>query len=182
VAATAALAVLLQQRRDHLDGLCRGGGALQAETQQVHADQRRLLLWRNARVHRLVADHHAMLVGAHLGAPDPERPAQQCSKCLPDLRDRDVGAVHARIARMLCAREEFHDLRLVAFAVAVLAEQHPASRCGARQSYNRITHGFLVQLVVNAGTTRPRHSPKPMVTAPARWQCARNTTSSPSSR
>lgn len=34
----------------------------------------------------------------------------------------------------------------------------------------------------HAGTIRPRHSPKPIVAAPVRRQCARNTTSSPSSR
>ena len=57
-----------------------------------------------AGVHRLVADHHAMLVGAHLGAPHPERPAQQRGVGAPGLRNRDVGAGERGARRVFGAR------------------------------------------------------------------------------
>ena len=79
---------------------------LQRQAQQVHADQCRLLLrWRTG-VHRLVADHHAMLVGAHLGAPHPERPAEQRGMGVPRLRNGDVGAGELGTRRMVGARGE----------------------------------------------------------------------------
>jgi hypothetical protein len=56
----------------HLDGLVGGRGALQGEAQQVHPGQAGLgvgLVGEDG----LVADHDAVLVRAHLGAPHPER-------------------------------------------------------------------------------------------------------------
>jgi hypothetical protein len=73
-------------------------------------------------MHGLVADYDALFVGAHLGAPDPERPAQQRGVCLSYLRGCDITAGNLRGGRMLSAWEEFNRLCLVAFAVAVLVE------------------------------------------------------------
>ena len=130
MAAIAALAVIFQQGDDHLDRLGGRRRALQCQAQQVHADQRRLFPRRRAGVDRLVADHHAVLVGAHLGAPHPERPAQQHGVRAPRLRDGDVGAGDRGARRVIGARRELDHLRLVALAIAVLAEQHDAvGRC-----------------------------------------------------
>ena len=133
-------------------------------------------------MYRLIADDHAVLVGAHLGAPDPEWPAKQNGGGLSDLRNGDVGASEQFAIVVRLAWEEFHYLGLVALAIAVLAEQHTAGRGGTWQGYDGVTHIGLTQLLLRAGTMRPRHSPKPIVTAPARRQWPRKMTSSPSSR
>ena len=136
VAAAAPLAVLLEQGEQHLDGALRALRALEGEAQQVHAREAELRVGL-LREHRLVPDHDAMLVGADLGAPHPERPREQHGVGLGDLRDLDPGAGHALARRVTPARLPLEELCLVGVAIRVLGEQH-APRQGA---HHRVTHG-----------------------------------------
>ena len=96
--------------------------------------QRAAALGRGLRVQGLVADDHAVLVGAHFGAPHPERAAQQDGVSARDVRDGDVGGLERPAGGALSRRMEFDDLSLVALAVAILGEQGraPGGRCGER--------------------------------------------------
>ena len=91
VAASAALAVTLYQFADHVPGAFGSLGALQAQPHQVHSQQA-FALQGFAREDCLVADDDAMLVGAHLRAPQPERPAKKRGVSPRNLRDVDPGA------------------------------------------------------------------------------------------
>ncbi len=68
----APLAVFLQQRRHHVQGLAGRAAALQAQADQVHPQQPDLLP-RRRRPDRFIADDHAALIHAVLEAPEPER-------------------------------------------------------------------------------------------------------------
>jgi hypothetical protein len=76
---------------DDVERLLGAGAALEAETEVVHADDTGLRRRHALAVDRLVADDDAVLVGADLGAPDPERLRQQHGMGLGHLRDLDMG-------------------------------------------------------------------------------------------
>ena len=142
VAAVAALAVALQQGGHHLDGLGRARATLETQPHQVHADQGAAAGGGNGRVHRFVADHHPMLVGAHLRAPHPERAAEQAGVGLRHLRSGDVGELERRPRHASPARSHLDQLRFVALAVAVLGEQDPAAGRRVAQGDQGVAHGF----------------------------------------
>jgi hypothetical protein len=63
-----------------------------------------------------------MLVGANLGAPHPERAAQQHRVGLADLPDLDPGAPHPRPGPIAGAGLPIQDLGLVRIAIGILRE------------------------------------------------------------
>ncbi len=69
LAGPATLAVLLQQADDDLHGRMPIARPLQRQPQQVHPRQVAPAVARPPREDRLVADGHAVFVGAHLGTP-----------------------------------------------------------------------------------------------------------------
>jgi hypothetical protein len=71
-AARPALAVAFEQLDEHPHRVVGGGGPLEGQAEQVHAEQAGGG-HRGPGEHGLVADDHAVLVGAHLGAPHPPR-------------------------------------------------------------------------------------------------------------
>ena len=126
VAAPAALPVPLEQRGDHARRPRR------ASTLRSSARRRRSMPVRpNACVglageHGLVADGHPVLVGADLGAPHPERPAQQHGVGLARPgRSRSRCTAAASPGGVRTPRLPVEHLRLVGVAVGVLGEQHP---------------------------------------------------------
>ncbi len=125
VTAAATLAVALQQIGDHGDRSRCGRGSFEGEAEQVHPGQPERLSG-SAGEHGLVADHDTVLVGAHLGAEHPERPAQQHGVGLGRLLDLDPGAAHSRAGRVRASRLPLQQLRLVGIAVGILREQHSA--------------------------------------------------------
>ena len=86
---------------------------------------------------RLVADDHAVLVGAHLGAPHPERPAEQDGVGVLDLWDLDPGGRHGRSGGVVGGRVPLEALALVGVAVTVLGEQDAL----VGDDHHRVAHG-----------------------------------------
>ncbi len=125
VTAAAALAVLRNERADNIFRRIGGVTALEAEPDQIHSQQA-FARHGLARKNRLVADHDAMLVGAHFRTPHPERSAQDSGVGLLNLGDVDPRAAQHRAGRMRTRRHPAQDLRFIGIAIAVLAEQHTA--------------------------------------------------------
>ncbi len=95
VAARPALAVGLEQVDEHRHGIVGGGGPFEGEPQEVHAEQGVGLAPTEGQLageHGLVADDHAVLVGADLGAPHPPRLREQHGVGVGHLGDGDPGA------------------------------------------------------------------------------------------
>ena len=74
----APLPVHLEQPGDDVHRLLGGPGPLEAQADQVHADERRCSRRRVVgRAHALVADGDAVLVDSVLGTPQPRRAGQE---------------------------------------------------------------------------------------------------------
>ena len=130
----APLPARLEEGGHDVDGLGSRAGALEAEPDQVHADQgrrggRRVV----GRGHAFVADGDAVLVHAVLGAPEPGRTRQE--------RGVRAGVADAQVLRAQRApggcppAERPGDLGLAGRAVRVLGEHHaggPPARTGCR--------------------------------------------------
>ena len=138
VAAAAALAMLGDQVRDEVERFARRRRAFEPQAQQVHAGQSRLRV-RQACEDRLVADGDAVFVSAHLGAPHPERAADDDLVGPRRLRDFQIGALQA--GRRVKARGQVLDeLRFARLAVAILGEPERAVGSVLGRGYERVTH------------------------------------------
>ena len=134
IGTVAALAVDRQQLRDDIHRPLRCGCPLQGKAQVVHADERVVLLVvRALREDGLVANAHAVLIHAHLRAPEPHGPGDEDGFRVRDLRDRCVGHLQFCFIMVFCG-DVLEDLRLVRAAVTVLCEN------GA--SFVEETHGI----------------------------------------
>jgi hypothetical protein len=112
--------------------------SLQREAQEIHADQAGLFVVRHFSKHGLVADGDAVLVGAHLRAPHPERLSEQHRIGVFELGNFHVGALDGAMSRMISSGDTHDVMRFVWFPIGILAEERNA--VGA-ESDNRITHG-----------------------------------------
>jgi len=134
-------------------GLVGGPATLEAEAQEVHAEETGLGR-RLARVERLVPDRDAGLVDAVLESPDPPGAAPQDRERFRGLGDLEVGAPD-RGARRVAPRG--HRLERLAFddrAVAVLGEERPpAPRLGA-EGDERVAAGVHERLRGAGGVGR----------------------------
>ena len=136
-------------------------GPLEAQAQQVHADQAGLLLVRQLREDRLVADDDAVGVRAHLGAPDPVGLAQQDRVRALDLRDGDVRASDLFPGAMLGPRD-VHDLvGLIGLPVAVLGEDHRPVGGGLREGHEGVAHRPMMRARTGR-VPRMAEGPKPL--------------------
>src|SRR5680860_1341319 len=118
------LRLTLEQGGERLDSRLGGCCPFERESQEIHAREPDLGGWLTGE-HRLVAHHEAVLVGADLGAPHPERAAEQHRVGPFGLVDLDPGATKSRAARVGAARLPVEELGLVGISVTVLGAQHP---------------------------------------------------------
>ena len=136
----AALAVGLDQRRDHLEGLATVAAALETEAHQIHSDQAGGLLDRLPREDGVVPDGHAVFVDALLEAPQPPRRMPQHAIGFRHLGNRDVRAPKGGAPGMEGSGELHEGLALALLAVAVLREERRARGRVRARGHNRIAH------------------------------------------
>ncbi len=108
-AASTALTVLLEQRHDDLDGSSSRGAPLQPQAQEIHSRQPGSCVGL-IREDGLVSDRHAVFVGADLGTPHPERPAQEDGVGRRRLRNLDPCAANARERGVGCGGDPLEHL------------------------------------------------------------------------
>ncbi len=140
VGAVSALTVFGEERGDDLQRLLGACAALEPEPQQVHAHERRRGRGRDLRMHRLIADHDAVLVRTHFRAPHPEGPGKQHGMGAGGLRNVDISAAEPRVFFVFGRRREEGILRLIRLAVGILCEEHCPARRRLPQRHQRVAH------------------------------------------
>ncbi len=144
VARLPALPVSDQQRGDDVHGLLGGDSPFQGQPQRIHAEQTGPSLALGLGEHRLVADGHAVLVDAHLGAPDPVQLGQQHRMGALHLGDLDVRRPD-HVAGVFGRGDEHQLVGLVGLPVAVLGQDHRPVSGGARQADEGVAHRHIVR-------------------------------------
>ena len=123
VPAAAPLPVSFQQTHNRPHGRVGIASSFQCQPQQIHSRQADFGI-RLPGKNRLVADHHAVLVGPHLGSPHPEGPTQKNRMGDRHLRDFNPGAAKCGPRSVLLTGNPIQNLSFVRVAVRVLREQH----------------------------------------------------------
>ena len=128
----AALPAVLEQAGHRVDRLGGGAGPLEAEADEVHADQGRLRGRRVVgRADTLIADGHGVLVDPVLGPPQPGGTGEE-GGVGAGVPDRQVLGAQGAAGRGTTA-EGPGDLDLAGWAVRVLGEHHAAGTGGTQR-------------------------------------------------
>ena len=97
--AAAALAVRLEQRRDHLDALTRRGRPFERQPHKIHSQQSFALAVRLDGPHRLVPHAETIRIRVHLSPPEPARTREDAGVRRRHLRYLDVRTLERRARR-----------------------------------------------------------------------------------
>jgi hypothetical protein len=137
----ASLAVPLDQCSDDLERFSRVAAPLEAEPDQIHADQSGSLFEALLAEDGVVAQRHAVLVDTMLEAPDPPRRVPHHPVGLGHLRDFDVSTAGSGAGRVVGRLVLHEGLALLPLAIAVLREEGGAQRGFGAQGHDRVAHG-----------------------------------------